>query len=119
MKTETDHIVQTIQSLLGALRSPGQASQVYDIITSIMNIVASIVEVAESTFSSGPGYRYRKQGGLVLSDLQQCKKKLMHIRDTSFARSPESASAVAKRDLAKEAYEIAKYTKELINVIDE
>ncbi|KAI9487944.1 hypothetical protein BDB00DRAFT_933082 [Zychaea mexicana] len=118
LKSETDHIVQTIQRLLAALRSPRDAEQVYGIITSIVDIVVSIMEVCESTFASGAGYRYRKQGSLVMSDLQHCKQTLTQIRDTSFDQSPEMASATAKRDLAKEAYEIAKYTKELINIFD-
>ncbi|KAI8149692.1 hypothetical protein BJV82DRAFT_662980 [Fennellomyces sp. T-0311] len=118
LKSETDHIVQTIQRLLAALRSPREAGQVFGIITSIVNIVSSVMEVCESTFDSAVGYRYRKQGTLVLSDLQHCKQTLTKIRDTSFDQSPEMASSSAKRDLAKEAYEIAKYTKELINIFD-
>ncbi|KAI9276728.1 hypothetical protein BDA99DRAFT_531823 [Phascolomyces articulosus] len=118
LKSETDHIVQTIQRLLAALRSPREASQVYGIITSLINIVASIMEVCDSTFGSTAGYRYRKQGTLVMTDLQHCKQTLTHMRDTSFDQSPEMASSTAKRDLAKEAYEIAKYTKELINILD-
>ncbi|KAG2226469.1 hypothetical protein INT45_014213 [Circinella minor] len=118
LKSETDHIVQTIQRLLAALRSPRDAGQVYGIITSLINIVASIMEVCDSTFDSTAGYRYRKQGTLVMSDLQHCKQTLTQMRDSSFGQSPEMASSTAKRDLAKEAYEIAKYTKELINIFD-
>ncbi|KAF7727058.1 component of the polarisome [Apophysomyces ossiformis] len=119
LKTETDHIVQTIQNLLSALRSPGQITEVSDIIVSIVNIVSNVVEVSRSTFSGGAGLQYRKKGDLVLADLLTCKDKLLQIRDSSFAQSPERASAAAKRDLAKESYEIAKYTKELINIFED
>lgn len=111
--------MQTIQNLLSALRTPGQSGQVYGIITSITDIVTSIMEACENTFaSSRQGYRYKNQARLVLSDLERCKDTLTHIRDTSFDRSPDTASANAKRDLAKEAYEVAKYTKELITIFD-
>ncbi|KAG0166405.1 component of the polarisome [Apophysomyces sp. BC1015] len=118
LKTETDQIVQTIQNLLAALRPTGQIEEVSGIIMSIVNIVSNVVEVSRSTFSGGAGLQYRKQGDLVLADLLTCKDKLLHIRDSSFAQSPERASAAAKRDLAKESYEIAKYTKELITIFD-
>ncbi|KAI9313975.1 hypothetical protein BX666DRAFT_1975378 [Dichotomocladium elegans] len=118
LKKEADQIVQTIQSLLSALRTPRDADQVYGIISSIVGIVVKINDVCKSTFASEAGFRYRKQGELVLSDLQNCKENLVNIRDQSFDRSPETASAAAKRDLAKEAYEIAKYTKELTNICD-
>lgn len=76
------------------------------------------MQVSEKTLSSTAGFRFRKRGNLVISDLDRCKQKVTRIRDSSFDRSPETASANAKRDLAKEAYEIAKYTKELINIFE-
>lgn len=66
----------------------------------------------------GEGLKYRNQGGVILSDLSRCNEKIVQIRDTSFSKSPEMANAIAKRNLAQESYEIAKYTKELINMLD-
>ena len=70
------------------------------------------------TFSSGEGIRYQNQGHAILSDLDNCNNKIVLIRDTSFAHSPQNANAIAKRNLAQESYEIAKYTKELIRMLD-
>jgi hypothetical protein len=50
--------------------------------------------------------------------LDRCNTKIIQIRDTSFNKTPENANAIAKRNLAQESYEIAKYTKELINMLD-
>ncbi|KAI8077222.1 hypothetical protein BDF21DRAFT_400383, partial [Thamnidium elegans] len=70
------------------------------------------------TFAGGEGLKYRNQGNIILSDLDRCNSKIVQIRDTDFAATPENANAVAKRNLAQESYEIAKYTKELINMLD-
>ena len=117
MKTETDHIVKMIQQLLTALRSPDEGKSVSDIITAIVTIVTDIMEICESTFDA-PEFPQRQQTTSVLSNLLHSKETLLYIRDNSFNQSPETASAAAKRDLAKEAYEIAKFTKELITICD-
>lgn len=116
LKTETDHIVSSVQNLLSALRSSD--GNLYEIITSIVNIVSNIVGLSKSTFSVGEGLKYRNQGGVILDDLDRCNNKIIQIRDTAFTKSPEAANAIAKRNLAQESYEIAKYTKELINMLD-
>ncbi|KAI8365051.1 hypothetical protein EDC96DRAFT_510303 [Choanephora cucurbitarum] len=116
LKTETDHIVSSVQSLLSALRSSDDS--LYNIITSIIDIVSNIVHTSRITFSNGEGIRYQNQGHAILSDLDNCNNKIVHIRDTSFAHSPQNANAIAKRNLAQESYEIAKYTKELIRMLD-
>ncbi|KAI8094222.1 hypothetical protein BDF21DRAFT_331557 [Thamnidium elegans] len=113
---ETDHIVCSVQNLLTALRS--NDGNLFKIITSIIDIVSNIVHVSKGTFAGGEGLKYRNQGNIILSDLDRCNSKIVQIRDTDFAATPENANAVAKRNLAQESYEIAKYTKELINMLD-
>jgi hypothetical protein len=90
----------------------------YNIITSIIDIVSNIVQVSKRVFSNGEGLKYQNQGSVILRDLDHCNGKIIQIRDSSFAQSPEQANAIAKRNLAQESYEIAKYTKELINMLD-
>ncbi|KAI7905497.1 uncharacterized protein BX663DRAFT_499944 [Cokeromyces recurvatus] len=116
LKMETDHIVSSVQNLLNALRT--NDSNLFEIITSIINIVANIIQTSRKTFLNGPGLEYKDQGNAILSDLEKCNGKIIHIRDTSFTQSPENANSIAKRNLAQESYEIAKYTKELINMLD-
>ncbi|CAO3592547.1 unnamed protein product [Absidia cylindrospora] len=119
LKKETDQIVSNIQNLLGSLRSTQKIGDVYGIITTIVDVVTTVTEVSKTTFNVTTTHlRHRQQGDVVLSDLQQCRDKLMHIRNNSFAHSPETASSAAKRDLAKESYEIAKFIKELIGLCE-
>ncbi|GAA5801890.1 hypothetical protein HPULCUR_007348 [Helicostylum pulchrum] len=113
---KTDHIVSSVQNLLTALRS--NDGNLFKIITSIIDIVSNIVHVSKGTFAGGEGLKYRNQGNIILSDLDRCNSKIIQIRDADFAMTPENANAVAKRNLAQESYEIAKYTKELINMLD-
>lgn len=109
--------MKIIQQLLTALRSPDEGKSVAEIITAIVTIVTDVMEICESTFDA-PEFPQRQQTASVLSNLLHSKETLLYIRDNSFSQSPESASAAAKRDLAKEAYEIAKFTKELITICD-
>lgn len=108
--------MSSVQNLLGALRSSD--GNLYDIITSIIKIVSNIIQVSQKSFSTGEGLKYRNQGSIIINDLDRCNSKIIQIRDTSFIQSPENANAIAKRNLAQESYEIAKYTKELINMLD-
>ncbi|ORZ20414.1 hypothetical protein BCR42DRAFT_408716 [Absidia repens] len=97
LKKETDQIVSNIQNLLSSLRSAQKIGDVYGIITTIVDVVTTVTDVSKSTFSlTTTDLRYRQQGEVVLSDLQQCPK----------------------RDLAKESYEIAKFIKELIGLCE-
>lgn len=106
----------SVQNLLGALRSSDR--NLYNIISSIVDIVSNIVNASKTTFEAGDGLKYRNQGVVILNDLDRCNSKIIYIRDSEFTKQPESANAVAKRNLAQESYEIAKYTKELINMLD-
>jgi hypothetical protein len=49
--------------------------------------------------------------------LGKCAQRLSAIQSKYFTRGAV-ASATVKHDLAKEAYEIAKFTKELINLFE-
>ncbi|KAI8366072.1 uncharacterized protein BYT42DRAFT_540698 [Radiomyces spectabilis] len=118
LKSETDQIVSKIQRLLSVLRHPDQSNEVNAIITSIVNIVSSIIEVSKSTFDHQAGAPYKQQGNEILDNLRLCQGTLCHIRDTAFTDATEVAHPAAKRDLAKESYEIAKYTKQLIHIFN-
>ncbi|KAI8079233.1 hypothetical protein BDF21DRAFT_37761 [Thamnidium elegans] len=117
LKTETDSIVQTIQNLLVALRLPQQNGEVHTIITSIVKIVATISELSKATCQSPAGYPYRNHCEPLLGQLNKCSQRLSMIQAKYFVRGA-TATAIAKRDLAKEAYEIAKFTKELITLFE-
>ncbi|KAI8876796.1 hypothetical protein K501DRAFT_288716 [Backusella circina FSU 941] len=115
LKTETDHIIASVQSLLGALRS--NDGNLFNVITSIVDIIANIIATSKRTFSFGNGIEYAKEGGVILGDLGKCNEKIVQIRDL-IRKSPGNIDAMDKRKLAQESYEIAKFTKELINMLD-
>ncbi|KAI8373137.1 uncharacterized protein BYT42DRAFT_579303 [Radiomyces spectabilis] len=116
LRSETGKVVQNIQGLLAALRSThGPNNEAYSIISKIIHSVMNVNTKAQDTFNSSLGMTYRTQGDLILMDLQASSEKLLRLRDTSFVK-PDTASSTAKRDLAKEAYEVAKYIKELIHI---
>ncbi|KAG1048132.1 hypothetical protein G6F43_009456 [Rhizopus delemar] len=117
LKSETDTIVQTVQNLLSALRLPQPNDKVYTHISTLVKIVSTITELARSTCSYPSGYAYSSTCTPILNELSQCSQRLGVMQIKHFG--PETtASASVKRDLAKEAYEIAKYTKELINLFE-
>ncbi|ORE10337.1 hypothetical protein BCV72DRAFT_221648 [Rhizopus microsporus var. microsporus] len=114
LKKETDQIVASVQNLLSALRSNDKG--LFNIITSIINIVSNIINVSEKTLTYHD--KYKARGTTILKDLKKCNDKIVNVRDTSFSNSNQVPNTIAKRNLAQESYDIAKYTKELINMLD-
>ncbi|KAI8377282.1 hypothetical protein BD560DRAFT_367030 [Blakeslea trispora] len=118
LKSETDHIVQTIQTLLGILRSPQQSHDAHRIITELVQVVAAIIEFAESTCRTSFGSTYRSDCEPIINQLRSCLQRIENIQSQHFQRGAV-ATAAAKRDLARESYEIAKLTKELITLFED
>lgn len=80
--------------------------------------MSNIIVSSNQTFSTSNGQQFQTRGIAILNDLDQCNQKITQIRDTAFKVPPENVNPMAKRNLAQESYEIAKYTKELINMLD-
>lgn len=117
MKRQTDQVVQTIQQLLAALRTPSRCEEVAPIITSIVTIVGNVSTVSKSSFNTPAGSQFRKDGDVILQDMQSTRSKLVSLRDNYFTKNPLDAPANAKKDLAKESYEVAKFTRELLGIL--
>ncbi|GAB5586666.1 component of the polarisome [Umbelopsis nana] len=117
LKRQTDQIVQTIQQLLSALRTPSRSEEIAPIITTIVTVVANVVTVSKSSFTTPAGMQFKKDGEMILQDLQGTRSKLMTLRDGHFVKNPLDAPANAKKDLAKESYEVAKFTRELLGIL--
>jgi hypothetical protein len=98
---------------LAALRLPQQNGEVHSIIGSLIKIVSTISELTQATCDS----HYQYNCSTILSQLGKCAQRLSGIQSKYFTRGAV-ASATVKHDLAKEAYEIAKFTKELINLFE-
>ncbi|KAI8977322.1 hypothetical protein BDF20DRAFT_559339 [Mycotypha africana] len=129
LKTETEEIVSSVQSLLIALRSNENQQHLYEIITSITQTVSDIVQTAKHTLNGKAvtlTEELQHQGQIILNDLYRCNEKIIHIRDTSFkndlatdAEQGATINSMVKRNLAQEAYEIAKFTKDLIGLLEQ
>lgn len=117
MKNETDTIVHTVQSLLSALRIPQPNEKIYSIISTLVKIVSTISELSKSTCASPLGYNYSNACAPILNELESCSERLSTMQ-TKYFGVGATANATVKRELAKEAYEIAKYTKELIHLFE-
>ena len=75
------------------------------------------MELSKATCETSQGYRYKNECDPVLNELGKCTQRINTIQTKYFARGA-IATANAKRDLAKEAYEVAKFTKELITLFE-
>ncbi|CAM0141443.1 unnamed protein product [Umbelopsis sp. WA50703] len=117
LKKQTDQIVQTIQQLLSSLRTPSRSDEIAPIITSIITVVNNVTTVSKSSFTTPSGQQFKKDGEMILKDLQETRSKLAALRDGHFIQNPLDAPANAKKDLAKESYEVAKFTRELLGIL--
>ncbi|KAI8969295.1 hypothetical protein BDF20DRAFT_894256 [Mycotypha africana] len=117
LTSETDSIVQTIQNLLSALKLPQQNGEVYAIIHSMIKIVSKIIDTSEAACATSMGLYYKRDCEQILRQLTKCAKRISVIQSEQFVRGA-TPTANAKRDLAKETYEIAKFTKELISLFE-
>ncbi|KAJ3044724.1 component of the polarisome [Rhizophlyctis rosea] len=116
LEKQTDSIVQAIQSLLYAMRQSTTFGQEFkDTVSGITTIVDNLVTVSRRTLSKPSASDFRTRGELILQDLAAANQKLEELGE-SMVSSPQSKSL--KQRLASSSYEIAKYVKELISLIE-
>ncbi|KAJ3015900.1 component of the polarisome [Thoreauomyces humboldtii] len=125
LEKQTDQIVQAIQSLLYAMRAPppnasdpSQPSSpppFTSTVSGITRIVDNLVVVARDTLHRPSGQEFRSRGEMILEDLSTANKRLEHLGE-QMVQQPNSKTG--KQKLASSSYEIAKYVKELISLIE-
>ncbi|KAJ8323227.1 hypothetical protein, variant [Batrachochytrium dendrobatidis JEL423] len=116
LEQQTDLIVQAIQSLLNAMRQSSSFGQGFkDTVGGITSIVDNLVDVSRDTLNRPPGAAYRANGGEILKELAAANIRLDEL-GTSMINSPQSKAL--KQKLASSSYEIAKFVKELISLIE-
>ncbi|KAI9341555.1 hypothetical protein DFJ73DRAFT_843655 [Zopfochytrium polystomum] len=116
LERQTDQIVQAIQSLLLAMKSNAPIGQEFDdTVRSITDIVFNLVKVSNNTLNKPSAAQFRNSGEAILQDLSAANIKLEDL-GVSMLSSPQSKSL--KQKLASSSYEIAKYVKELISLIE-
>ncbi|RKO85421.1 hypothetical protein BDK51DRAFT_48026, partial [Blyttiomyces helicus] len=116
LEKQTDQIVQAIQTLLTAMRSQNSVGQEFTMtVSGITSIVDSLVGVSRRTLSRPSAADFRSQGEMILRDLSDANLKLEEL-GRSMVEAPQSKTL--KQRLASSSYEIAKYVKELISLIE-
>lgn len=73
--------------------------------------------MSRKTLTRPSGIAYRSRGDVVLRDLESSKERLIELQANSITDNV-GPNDPAKRKLAKESYEIAKFTKELVGLFD-
>ncbi|TPX71731.1 hypothetical protein SpCBS45565_g00893 [Spizellomyces sp. 'palustris'] len=116
LEKQTDQIVQAIQTLLIAMRQTSTLTPDFSAtVSGITSIVDNLVTVSQSTLSKPSALEFRSRGEGILSDLSAANIRLEEL-GKSMVSEPGSKSL--KQRLASSSYEIAKYVKELISLIE-
>lgn len=126
LEDQTALLVQTIQSLVSAIRSESGLSAVTAELTSISTIITTIVASVESTAFSSPTPTLRTSTSGIIEKLNACKLKVLEAgrKGVSIAEMEDSDGRgemewrVWTQSLPPIAFEIARETKELVQRVD-
>ncbi|KAJ1554651.1 component of the polarisome [Nowakowskiella sp. JEL0078] len=129
LEKQTDQIVQAIQALLLAMRAPisqsANPSQVQqdemdfrDNVKGITVIVENLVSVSSDTLRNQASARnIQEKGEGILKKLEEANGNLIDL-GKSLEISHGGQTKTVKQKLASSSYDIAKYVKELISLIE-
>ncbi|KAF9554224.1 hypothetical protein BGW38_009337, partial [Lunasporangiospora selenospora] len=122
LETQTGLIVSSIQTLLTSLRSSSDSRDISDASDEITKIVDEVIRTTRLTLTSLCSTSGR--GEMVLEDLENSLDLLNEMREQletepELAHSSSAEAKMVKQKLASASFDIAKYTKELVSLIDE
>lgn len=117
LETQTETIVHNIQSLLTAMRSSNFNAQFLNIVQQITTTVTDLSKECQLSFDHVQMLReYEGQVGVIFNHLNQCNAKLNDLGN-QIVNDPDSK--LNRQKLASASYEVAKFTKELVCLLDE
>ncbi|KAI8615600.1 hypothetical protein BC830DRAFT_1121817 [Chytriomyces sp. MP71] len=117
LEKQTDLIVQAIQSLLNSMRqNQSFGAEFTSTVASISTIVTSIVSVSTITMGKSSAAGFRVRGLEILADLKESSGKIGELGANLVA---QPGSKALKQRIASSSYEIAKFVKELISLIEQ
>ncbi|KAF9109555.1 component of the polarisome [Mortierella sp. AM989] len=130
LETQTGLIVSSIQTLLTSLRSNSDPDDIRDASEDIAKVAELVVRETRQTLSSDNAVsapqatELRNQGEMVLEDLENALDLLIEMKeqveqDPSLAQSASADAKSVKQKLASASFDIAKFTKELVSLIEE
>jgi hypothetical protein len=113
LEQQTDAIVGSIQSLLNAMRQPGPYDNTFlDIVKEITTVVESVVKESKAALS---GTDVSNSAGVILGDLTSVSGQLSNFGREMVESAPTKN---LKQKMASSSYEIAKFVKELLNLLE-
>ncbi|CAG8642255.1 16371_t:CDS:2, partial [Dentiscutata heterogama] len=114
LERQTESIVQSIQTLLTAIRSGSFGKELTDNINTITTIVLNVIAVCRDSFRSN-NIPQSVRGNVILKELEESIDKLDEMRESiTDNRDDFLNNRAAKQRLASASFEIAKFTKELV-----
>ncbi|KAJ3102582.1 component of the polarisome [Phlyctochytrium bullatum] len=115
LERQTDQIVQSIQTLLHSMRQSANGEEFRDIIGGITRTVDEVIRESDrsSVELNIPDLRDRIKP--VLDDLFAANQKL---GDLGYSIIDQPQSKTLKQRIASSSYDIAKFVKELISIIE-
>ena len=96
-------------------QSTSYGQEFQDTISGITGIVDNLVKVSKRTLNRPSANDFRTRGETILQELTSANSKLEELGN-SMVNSPQSRTL--KQKLASASYEIAKFVKELISLIE-
>lgn len=116
LEIETDKIVTAIQTLLQAMKHETTTGDDYvSTVNGIITIVDHIIAITEGTLEEPAGHPYKKEGFYIVEELGKANIRLDTLGE-SIHENPNSKTL--KQKLASSSYDIAKYVKELISLLE-
>ncbi|KAL1919686.1 uncharacterized protein VTP21DRAFT_1617 [Calcarisporiella thermophila] len=116
LQAQADVIVQAIQTMLKSLRA--SSGDLRETIDDLLQIVVRTVRVSRRCFERDAA-PYRARGEGILAELDERIERLAGLQREIFASgNGDIDDKVGKQQLAGASFEIAKYTKELVALVE-
>ncbi|KAF9912665.1 component of the polarisome [Lobosporangium transversale] len=130
LETQTASIVSSIQTLLTSLRSNSSPDDICEASDTITKVVDQVVRQTRMTLatpdamSAPQAQDLQSQGEMVLEDLENSLDLLIEMKEQieqepELAQSASTEAKSIKQKMASASFDIAKYTKELVSLIEE
>ncbi|KAG0213811.1 component of the polarisome [Mortierella sp. GBA30] len=130
LETQTGLIVSSIQTLLTSLRSSSDSEDISEASDNITKVVDQVIRQTRMTLatpdavSAPQAAELRSQGDMVLEDLESSLDLLNEMKEQleaepELAHSSSAEAKSVKQKLASASFDIAKYTKELVSLIED
>ena len=122
--------MSSIQKLIGSLRTSSDADEILDASDKITKVVDQVIRTTRLTLatpdavSSPQAAELRSQGEMVLEDLENSLDLLNEMKEQveaepDMAHGADPEAKAVKQKMASASFDIAKYTKELVSLIED